>query len=207
MKLLMLSGGIESTCILWELLNAGEEVHCHHIILDVISEQRASEELEAVGNIYNFLNNKGFAFKASASNLVWATSNLFTGRDAYAVLLFAYKTAGALARAGEKDIEVVLGYKTESHINAGNYAVMWQIYHNDFNNYQKNAISSTINYPLLGIDKKEVINRMPKELFDLTSYCRRPVKGKPCGLCNTCIKVKAVNDLAKQKNQGGEQNE
>ncbi len=39
------------------------------------------------------------------------------------------------------------------------------------------------------LSKKEMIHTMPKELFGMTWYCRRPRKGRPCSNCHTCRKV------------------
>lgn len=37
--------------------------------------------------------------------------------------------------------------------------------------------------------KAEMIAEMPKELFELTWYCRKPKEGKPCGRCFNCRRV------------------
>ncbi len=37
--------------------------------------------------------------------------------------------------------------------------------------------------------KSEMLTEMPRELFDLTWYCRQPQEGKTCGKCHACVMV------------------
>ena len=45
-------------------------------------------------------------------------------------------------------------------------------------------------YPLKGMTKKQVMEGLPKDLLELTWYCRTPKNNNVCGNCITCKEVR-----------------
>ena len=44
-------------------------------------------------------------------------------------------------------------------------------------------------YPLINMDKIDVVRAIPRDLLDLCWYCRVPLNNKKCGNCFTCKQV------------------
>ena len=179
--LIQLSGGIDSTYVLYDWLrnNPDKSILVHHIHLKN-HESRLEHEKVAVNNILDYLRKHGY------NNFIYLESG------------FDYGNLGWIV----KDVEVcgfflgvILRNKRWSNLKQ----ILLPIYKPEAGLRHKRAerIRNIISlqrpievlYPLLEFTKEDTIKALPKELLDLTWYCRKPVNGKVCGECITCVEV------------------
>lgn len=179
--LVQLSGGIDSTYVLYHWLkdNPNKTILVHHIHLKN-NEGRLEYEKKAVDSILNYLREHGL------DNFVYIEST------------FDYGNMGWII----KDVEVCgffLGIILRNQKWTNLKKILMPIYKPEAGSRHKRAerirnIVSLhreieVEFPLLNMKKAEVMQGLPKELLDMTWYCRKPVNGKVCGVCITCKDV------------------
>lgn len=193
--LLMLSGGIDSTYLLYHYLRDTEHrVHAHHISLRYPHLQRWRVEDPATERIVAWCRTHVRAFEYSTSRFDLDFSRI--GWDSDLQLLVAAKVALNL---GPEPITVTLGWCADdleiaavrSRVEQGVTSGLWRSLCASVGS--KANVSEEINMPLIerGLTKAEVIDELPDELLALTWSCRKPVfeaeDARPCGECHACV--------------------
>jgi 7-cyano-7-deazaguanine synthase in queuosine biosynthesis len=187
--LIQLSGGIDSTFVLydWLINNPDENILVHHINL-INHENRCENEKLAVQRIIKWLSEKGH--------------NNFT----YIESTFDYGNIGSII----KDVEICnffIGIILRSSKWTSVKKVYMPIYRHEkvetlrqkrANRLRKLVSNDSILNEKLGIEviypiehntKREVIDKMPEGLLELCWYCRYGGI-MPCGECITCMDIK-----------------
>jgi len=190
--LVMLSGGVDSTYLLYKLLHQSDDnLIAHHINL-INREGRTDAEHHACLNIVHHLrtHQRDFLYTESLID----RNRLYTSLD---ILTVAFE-AGIVAQSYLKEY----GYP----INRWSTGLCLEESHDPLEKvkmqYMINAIAagSFPSHPpdyfqLKVIPKKKQINHMGQPLTSLCWTCRRPIRGKPrgqriqwleCGQCHTC---------------------
>lgn len=194
-----LSGGVDSTYYLWKWLreNPDEQILVHHCLY---FQKRLKEEKEAVDKILKYLKKNGL------TNFKYVETGIQRGTLRGRVLdIEVLSGISAIVVKCDPTVKnVLLSYCSEE------CKALWEHlkYGGEVDTFDENHRYSRINKVLevltqrefsyicyRGKDggllsKKEMIHTMPKELFELTWFCRRPSNGRPCGVCHTCKKVK-----------------
>lgn len=169
-----ISGGIDSTSVLYQLMEAKERPLCYHIKL-------AGPRLKAES-------------AAMTAILKWFA-------DRYGYMVPCHFTS-AQQHTGVYDIELaalVAGGLLRTHRNVTKTTVSTSLDDTLLPHWPKrNANRTQITEALAGrpltwlrpnidVRRADVIQTMPADLLALCSYCRRPrPDGGPCGKCNTC---------------------
>ncbi len=177
--LIQLSGGIDSTYVLWKWLkeNSDKFAIVNHIVLKSY-ECRNEKELKSIDDILKWLDNKGL-------------NNYF-----YIQSEFDYGNIPGTST----DVEVC-GYfaglilKTARFYNVTTTHL--PIYKKDSEREERrrfltNFISKKeieFIYPISHMKKWQVISELPEELFKLTWYCRTPLNNEKCQRCFSCVDV------------------
>ena len=183
--LLNLSGGIDSTYVAYKWLkeHPKEKLLIHHCSLRT-REERWKKEDEAASNIIQWLKENGldnFEYIESVMDnrqikpSMWDSSIMavFT-----AMIVNSYGVTQVLNNT-PKDEYTRLGQGILQMLSRAR-----QI---------RQAITSkpldTV-FMLKDMSKRQIIESMPKELFELCWYCRIPQGDETCGQCHTCKQVK-----------------
>ena len=212
-NLVMFSGGLDSCYLLWHLLTKTDDIiHCHHIKIINNIEYRWEEELEATLKIYDYCSKNYRTFFKSESTYELNAFNKYVGLDYDIVLLYAKNIAGNLANKFPAEyiqlsIGAILddlesqGIKERRSRNVGDN--LWIALHQCLEKYQRDQVNSYVSFPLIELKKTkyDIIKELPKELFNLSWYCRKPIKkNEPCKLCHSCIAVNKVLKRIKNEN-------
>ncbi len=198
-SLIQLSGGIDSTYVLWKWLKENPDEFClvHHVNLiglknddGSIKENRYYEEKLAVDNILKWMDSQNL------KNYFYVENTFDYGN--FTSCLFDVEICGILAGIilqsprwiGVEDVlHPIYGWETEREDKK-------RLYMNMISGRKINSI-----YPLAGFKKSDIINQMPEELIELCWYCRNPnTQLVPCGNCHTCIEVSDSYEEIKQNN-------
>lgn len=183
--LVMLSGGVDSTGLLWQLLNKHERVHVHHMNLKN-REQRDAAEAVSVSNILDYCKKFGdFTYCESTHEYPSLRNKMMWDTDIVSFM------AGMVCQLMPWIKEVAIGLtKTDLLIDTSlNNRV------DRANKVFQAMCEATKVYPLKEMTKKEVWDSMPCELQNLTWSCRKPIYGN--NLISTCGKCKACMELIK----------
>lgn len=188
-SLIQLSGGIDSTYVLWKWLVDNPNDFCvvHHINFKGITEDRLNNERESVYKILKWLDSKGL------NNYFYLENNFDYGN--FTSSIYDVELCGFLAgvilisprwRGVSKMIHSI--YDSESEREAKRQLLM--------NITSERKIESV--YPLYKKEKWQVINEMPPDLLELCWYCRKPNGNNKCGECHTCIDVSNAEKIIYQ---------
>lgn len=189
--LVMFSGGLDSTGVLYYLLTEKEynqyNIHVHHMILNN-KENRAVAEDMAVSNIVNYFKNNGFRefdYSESYHEYPMFNNGFIWDSDLTSFI------AGTICHKNPAIRHVALG-KTASDTSpslAGRIKRADRI-------FELFSSKATKIHPVGGLTKEEIYKKLPKELLDITWSCRTPhyVNNVPqkCGACMTCRKLKEI---------------
>ena len=179
--LIQLSGGIDSTFVLWNWLKNHPEEYCivHHIVL-TNREGRRVHEQTAVQKILAYLDSVGLCNYIYLENSVDYGTIGLTIKDVELCGFFAGMIIRSRRWSSLQEILLPI-YKSET----GRESVRRELI-----NLIGRKSDFKITYPFAEMTKTDVIERLPTELFDLCWYCRKPVRGIVCGICPTCVEVK-----------------
>jgi len=183
--LINLSGGIDSTFALYRYLkNNPEEKALIHFCHLINHEGREPYESKAVSNILQWLSENNLNnFKFVESQFDYKSlGNII--RD---VELLSFLTAVICQNPAHQTIsEVILSVNKDEKNRYTN-----KFYNDELIRREKlvKLIAKRyikFKFPICEMTKTDIIQEMPKELFDLCWYCRRPKNGKVCNSCHTC---------------------
>ena len=187
--LINFSGGVDSTYVAWDWLknNPGRKALLHHVNLKSPEAfRRHKKEKKAVQDI-----------------LKWFNQNSLANYE-YLESTFDYKSF----RYNEKDVTIVMFITGVLLKNPKRNSITKIIMPNnadDFSRWDytdqslprfrvlKEMVPRNIEFlfPIRELKKPELAGAMPRDLFKLTWYCRRPTpQYKECGSCNPCKEVK-----------------
>lgn len=190
MILALMSGGLDSTGMVWKLLSEGETLHIHHV--DLYTENRVDitrAEKDAVSKIVQELR-KDFRFKFTTSKVDLSGLNgkvvdiVSCMYDAYGALSAAYALDPdlrytAVARAATRDDLDLMnnpGYDERRH----RAQKAWDAF----------ETSIPIIFPVEDMTKAQLWDSLPDRLRYLTTSCRFPYisegEWKACGKCPAC---------------------
>lgn len=191
--LLMFSGGVDSTYLLYDYLRTTtERVHAHHISLRYPHQQRWRAEDPACERIVDWCreNLRDFEYSTSRFDLDFQR----IGWDSDLQLLVASKVALNL---GPERITLALGWcsddlerpRVRERQERGVTPRLWEAL---CESAGRPKLDRKITMPIVerGLSKADLIAELPDELFHLTWSCRNPVfsGGTPraCGECHAC---------------------
>lgn len=177
--LIQLSGGIDSAFVLWYWLINNPDQYCvvNHIEL-IHYENRNKKELAAVDRILNWLDSKGL-------NNYYYFQNTFDYGN-IPDLVYDVEVCGFIA-----------GIILSSPLLKSIESVYLPIYGHQTNREEtrREVMKLTAGrevecvYPLVGLEKLDVMKMIPYELLKLCWYCRVPINDEACGNCYTCKQV------------------
>jgi 7-cyano-7-deazaguanine synthase in queuosine biosynthesis len=177
--LIQLSGGIDSTYVLWKWLseNPDKLAAVHHINLKSI-ENRWSQELESVDKILKWLDSNGL------KNYIYLENTFDYGNIPSTI--YDVELCGFIAGFILRSVRFIETNKTHLPIYGAT---------TEREERRRQVLSFTAKreieciYPLYGREKWEIIEELPEELMELTWYCRSPLNEKKCGICFSCREV------------------
>lgn len=183
------SGGVDSTYNLYRWLkeNPEDKILVHHVVYfnKEGTGLRGYFEKESVDKILSWLNSQGLTNYEYRESILDLTNFPRHGLDTitlasiHSTLLLAYP-----------DIEFILDNSPEDEFKR----LGWRMKNRK---ERRDRIMNIIIgrkltpiYSITHMSKQEIVNSMPKELFELTWYCRSPNEdGSTCGKCHTCKQV------------------
>ena len=185
--LIQLSGGIDSAYVLYDWLknNPNDIILVHHIKL-INHEKRSKYEAVAVKKILEWLTGKGL------SNFKYIESKFDYGgivgiiKDVEVCNFFLGVILRAKRWSSICKIFMPI-YKKENVSRQIRATKIRRLVSNQSTISEKSGIE--VIYPIENKTKKEVMEKMPKELLELCWYCRKGSE-TPCGKCITCEEVK-----------------
>lgn len=197
----MFSGGLDSTFMLYYYLTQTDySIHAHHISLRYPSEPRWEEEELAARRIAQYCQ-RFRAFDYTESRFDFGFKH-YAGRDSDTQLLVAAKVAPNL----RGEVHVAIGwensdldlpinqYRMENHITQK----LWKALCDSIDYPFGESVSRDLLFPLMdmNLNKKMMLNLLPKELIDMTWSCRKPIRNesgsKPCGECKPCRTIRSA---------------
>ncbi len=201
--IVLFSGGLDSTYLLWKLLNEGKNIHVHHVSIRTHREPMWKEQDEAVRKIIEYLwTDKPFKYTESVYE--WHCTEIL-----------AYDTDVIISHAQplvrifnpEVKINIHIGWTPE---DMGIPIVQTRVKHDVSNNLWRALRLSLGNPPNTpdtltkrlvddNITKKDMIQELPPELLELTWTCREPIHGEKCNMCSSCQERRLIElEIEKQ---------
>ena len=180
--LIQLSGGIDSTYVLWKWLLENPDDYClvHHITFNYNNNEdaRTEKQLQSVDNILRWFDSQGL------DNYFYLQNEFDYGN--FTSIIYDVEICGFLSG-------VILRSPRWSNIDT----IILPIYNKLSNREERRRMVTNITskkdmnfiYPLSGISKDQVMESMPNELLSLCWYCRSPIDGMKCGECHSCKDV------------------
>ena len=197
---LNLSGGVDSTYYAWRWLreNPKDKILLHHCLY---IDARLSEEKAACDRITKYFKDSGlhnFKYEETVFNkgtlrgIVYDVEAL-SGITGLILKMHPKIKNVLLSYCREETSELDLYVAKNGSITGFNPKHRYSV----ANHIAETLARRSFNYILYregrGImSKEQMIKEMPKELFEMTWYCRKPVNGETCGSCHTCRKIKKI---------------
>jgi len=179
---LLWTGGWDSTFRLLQLLfNEKRSVQAHYIMR---SEQCSGIEIDTMANIRRFLHRNHPESRTLLKPMVI--------EDVYSIksnqkINATYEKVSKEKKVN-KQYEILARYCEQKNISGVELSVIA---------IEKDIIDSDLfepfSFPLLNVTKKDMLLKAKEkgwmEIMEMTSFCRKPKKGRPCGLCGPCTDV------------------
>lgn len=199
------SGGVDSTYYLWRWLkeNPNKKIFVHHCLL---FKNRREVEKIATDNILRYFRDNGlpnFEYTETEFSKKGIKATLYDIEPIYflAGLILKSKSYNSIQHIlFPVCFEEVHGTRL-AHLRSGR---PWSQF-KDKNTrtykimlYCNTVAGRTFEYhsPYYNKTKKQMIQEMPRELFEMTWYCRakktKPVDNKPCNNCFNCNRVQGA---------------
>lgn len=187
--LLLLSGGLDSTYVLWERVQKGQLTHAHHIHLRDRGNRRDAEA-RAVDGVLRWLNQY-----CGGRNLIHYTESHVDhgtiGWNPLAVYQIAYwaaviATQGSLFGSGYSSVIVPLC--------ADDHPAAVREFERVFQGTMQlqTGRDLPLEWPIIDMTKRDLIAGLPADLLALVSWCSKPSDGRPCGWCDSCKTMAAA---------------
>lgn len=203
-KIVMLSGGYDSTALLfWALRHPEWHVVAHHVVL-VNYEQRWEPELQAVHAIQGHVEDRKIPCVFDYSRLE-LPDPFFCGRDIVHVGHIAAIVAQAhyfRHRKSSPSVEVFTGGTVEDgvHTQLANQDGIWKktvIFETHFADWPNHETRPVLSVPFMGLPKSDIVQYIPKELMGRLWTCRIPRRMpdgsyQKCGECKSCLREESL---------------
>jgi len=181
--LIPISGGLDSTYVLYKYLTeTNYMIYAHHIELYDKYQFRIDQENKASKDVVSWLKKNTRDFRYSQSSYI----NPFGGSDITLVLFTMSQICYWLLGPETDEIVVATGRVVEDD-ERGPIHTQDDVFFAGIKNID---VPITLERPIRHMTKQEVINKMPKELVNLTWSCRTPIfingVATPCGECHAC---------------------
>ena len=202
MRLLMLSGGLDSTYLAWKLVQEEEPIHFHHISIRNDVELMWKPQYNSVRNSIKFLEDQNYSFTYSFSRFDFHGFHKL-GFDSDLIMLVAQKVAQNFD-VRFKTIDVIMGWASSDLLRPiiakrVRDCISENIWTALVNSIEvRKGINPKMQHPLIdrNISKTDMLREMPSELINITWTCRTPkIDGSPCGVCHACKDLKKAKDL------------
>lgn len=178
----MISGGLDSTALLANVLrHTDHDVHAHHIEI-VNFEKRATAESQAMKDCLAYMKEHYRPFEVSYSRYEMLAGNHADGPDVSLVMFMAARAMMSLGGVHDIVWTGQLRSPIYAEINAG--AIFAACY--------SFARMKPVNLmPLINFNKFNIYASIPQELADMTWSCRQPrydeyENAYRCGECHAC---------------------
>ena len=179
--LIFLSGGMDSTYCAWKWMkdNPEKTLLIHHIDL-VNHEGRARLEARAVENILRWFTKSGLKnFKYTETHVNYKTLPGFP----YDIELAGFFQALILRK---HEISEVIICASSHDLGLPGYENRAKRRYDIIKAMVPPETKLNYVYPIIEMDRTEVIQGLPVDLRKMTWFCRRPRSGQPCRECATC---------------------
>lgn len=181
--LIMFSGGLDSTGVLYKLINSKEELLVHHLYLSN-KENRGEAESIAVKNIIEYMRKiREFSYTESYHEYPAYNGNFMWDSDIYNFV------AGTICLSLKSIKEVAIGRtKSDSGLDRSQRGTKIL-----------NILSPNVKkiFPVGDMTKKEIYEMLPEDLRELTWSCRKPIYKENnievCKTCKTCLEILQIN--------------
>ena len=184
-KLILFSGGLDSTELAWKALNDGHTVHLLHIIYNHPARHMESLAADVLTNkLLKYFPNK---VKLSSVIAPIISKNMYIGSCTPGPRVVPNRNAIFL--------NIAINFAVSNNITEIEYGAVLD----DQSDYldcrpefikKMNAIASDwgvfITAPLIGSTKYETMKSIPDEIYNSVWSCYEPLDEKPCGKCNSC---------------------
>lgn len=193
-KLVMFSGGVDSTYLLWKLLTETDHhIHAHHISLRTVAENRW--EMEGISTTNLWLEMLEIRHFDVSSTVIDFDTLPYTGWDSDAQLYIGARVAAAIEA---DDVTLTLGITSNDakrsvivdRVNRNVLHNLWAALLDSIDEEQRVRINPKIDLPIKDMSKQDIVRALPENLRQLTWSCRLPVKVEgmtvPCGICLPC---------------------
>lgn len=181
--LVLFSGGLDSTGVLWKLIHSKEELLVHHLYLSN-KENRAEAEAIAVKDIVKYMKKiRDFHYTESFHEYPSFNGNFMWDSDIYNFV------AGTICISVKTIKEVAIG-RTRSDVGFDQRA--------ERGTQMLNILAPDAKkiYPVADMTKKEIYDMLPEDLRKLTWSCRTPIYVnddiKMCHSCKTCVEISKI---------------
>lgn len=186
--LVLLSGGLDSTGVLYKLIHSKEELLVHHLYLSN-KENRAEAESIAVRDIVKYMKKiRDFHYTESFHEYPSFNGNFMWDSDVYNFI------AGTICSSAKTIKQVAIG-RTKSDAGFAERA--------ERGTKILNILSPDVEkiYPVADMTKKEIYDMLPEDLRKLTWSCRTPIcKDNDFKICHSC---KTCMEISKMKRKNG----
>ena len=201
-KIVMLSGGCESTALLFkELKDLDTDTLLVHHVQMVNTEGRNEAEASAVKNIIDKARAyDNFIFTTSKFEYPDNLGNGYTGMDVHTIGFIAGHIAKQVAVAfGAVDAQVLFGGSFEEEdpkifFNSLRFKMMQYAFKTHFiPEITSGALRPTLSFPYHHVSIHKQLSWVPDDVIPFIMSCRRPVKVGDrfirCGNCYACKKI------------------
>lgn len=181
-----LSGGIDSTYVAWSLLskNTNAKWLIHHCVLKNKQNRWQAEKI-SVDNILNWFRENGLSnFDYVETEFDWGNLDHSNFHD---IEVIGFITGGLLRDRRYNYKQVVISRSIED-LEQGEEYFKRANTRDQIVSIMSYIPNINYSYPIQNYTREAMINFLPSDLLNLTTFCRRP-QGKeftPCGKCLTC---------------------
>ena len=187
--LVMFSGGLDSTAMLVQLLEEGDdELRVHHIRM-ANRERRAEAEQSAVERIVAWCRGRYRPFRYSESALDFTALQAIP-IDYLCIAFVACQVAIDTPRCNRVAI-AALARDTDIENRSARQRRVFDALYDCYRARKLGEPAVEWTYPVYQATKQELAARLPRELLEATWSCRRPVREaerwRPCGACKACL--------------------
>ena len=190
-KLLMFSGGLDSTYLLYKYVNSNEDIWVHHVILKNKQQNRWKEELKASREIISYMKKiRDFTYTESEWSMCIDENDI--SRMIWDGDVNAFVAGQIVPYIKSDEITLIFGRIMEddlmqSSIDHLKYTRMvWRAATEKF----RHKTLPEFETPLRFKQKRDLVKELPDELLDLIWVCLYPIdENKPCNKCKSCIQL------------------